>query len=280
MKTICEEDLIAYHLGELSRWETMQVRRRLERDPLLAAESEEIAATLRAFCCDPAPAASDAMVERSWERVRGSLGVLEAPRRSKKVWAWSAAAAGVMAVLLFAVVAEMPTSKGGNHPPVQTASSQIAAEKSWSQRLVDEMRRHKTAATPYNNHPGPLTTAPVDAVAEDPALATHLDAAERVLTEVSHTDGPLGQDTREQVHRLLLENAVYHQSAEKHGDMATAAVIDDLGRVLISLDAEPTLAETQRQAQNPDAFRLQMNLGGVLLDLRILHHNDKPSVGQ
>src|SRR6185312_12042264 len=42
MKTVREEDLIAYHLGELSRWQRMQMRRRLERDPELAAESEEI----------------------------------------------------------------------------------------------------------------------------------------------------------------------------------------------------------------------------------------------
>ena len=278
MKTVGEEDLIAYHLGELSRWKAMRLRRRLERDPVLAAESEEIAATLRVFCCDPAPAVPDAMVERSWQRVRGSLGVLEAPPRSKGVWAWSTVAAGAAAVILLAVVTDVPGSHGGP-PPVKTASNQVAAVKTWSQRLVDELHRHKTAAAPYNNHPGPLTTAPVDAVAEDPALATHLDTAERVLTEVSHTDGPLAEDTREQVHRLLLENAVYHQSAAKHGDMATAAVIDDLGRVLISLDAEPTVHETHG-AQTPDAFRLQMDLGGVLLDLRILHHNDKPSVGQ
>ena len=132
---------------------------------------------------------------------------------------------------------------------------------------------------PYNHRPGPLTVEPADAVAEDPALATHLDTAERVLTEVSHTEGPLPSETREQVHRLLLENAVYHQSAEQHGDMATAAVIDDLGRVLISLDAEPN-AEQKEHTNNPDAFRLQMNMGGVLLDLRILHHNDNSHGGQ
>ena len=125
---------------------------------------------------------------------------------------------------------------------------------------------------PYNNRPGPLTTEPVDVVADDPALAAHLDTAERLLTEVSHTDGPLQPETREQVRRLMLSNAVYHRTAEQHGDLATAAVIDDLGRVLISLDAEP--------AHDPDALRVHMNLGGVLLDLRILHHNDSPKAGQ
>jgi hypothetical protein len=159
---------------------------------------------------------------------------------------------------------------------VKNASDQTASPQNWSEKLLNELHRQKANAVPYNNRPGPLTTAPVDAVAEDPALATHLDTAERVLTEVSHTDGPLHAETREQVHRLLLENAVYHQSAEQHGDMATAAVIDDLGRVLTSLDAEPENGELKEHEKNPDAFRLQMNLGGVLLDLRILHHNDSP----
>jgi hypothetical protein len=279
MKTVREEDLIAYHLGELSRWERMQMRRRLERDADLAAQSEEIAATLRAFACDSVVSETEAALDRSWERVCGSLGVLEPAQRRGKTWVWAGAGVVAIAAVVLAVVMQLP----GNHvqsPVVQTASNGAVAVKSWSRNLLQELHTHKPVGTPYNNRPGPLTTAPVDAVAEDPALARHLDTAERVLTEVSHADGPLQQGTREQVHRLLLENAVYHQSAEQHGDMATAAVIDDLGRVLISLDAEPTSAETQQRASNPDAFRLQMNIGGVLLDLRILHHNDKPAVGQ
>jgi hypothetical protein len=270
MKRTTDEELIAYHLGDLSRWRRMQMRRRLERDAELAAQSEEIAATLRAFS-DPAPVVSEAALERSWQRVRGSLGVLEAPRRSR-IWVWSASSASIVAVLLLAVVVETHGLLGGPPPPKTTANDS-GSPKNWSQKLLAELHRNKPGAQPYNNRPGPLTTAPVDAVAEDPALATHLDTAERVLTEVSHTDGPLQPATREQVHRLLLENALYHQSAEQRGDRATAAVIDDLGRVLISLDAEPLDAEQKERARDPDAFRLQMNLGGVLLDLRILHHN-------
>lgn len=271
-KPTTDEELIAYHLGELPRWRRMQMRRRLERDEELAAQSEEIAATLRVFCCDPAPVVSDAMLESSWQRVRGSLGVLEAPQRSRNGWAWATVAASLVAVVLLAVVAETHGGLTGPPPP-KTAVNGSDSPKSWSQKLLTELHRNKPGAQPYNNRPGPLTTAPVDAVAEDPALATHLDTAERVLTEVSHTDGPLQPATREQVHRLLLENALYHQSAEQRGDRTTAAVIDDLGRVLISLDAEPLSAEQKERERDPDAFRLQMNLGGVLLDLRILHHN-------
>jgi hypothetical protein len=277
MKTVREEDLIAYHLGELSRWQRMQMRRRLERDPELAAESEEIAATLRAFCCEPAPVVSEAQLDRSWERVRGSLGVLDAPQRVGRGWVWATAASSAVAIVLLAAVVTEPWSPVGR--PVKNAANETVLPQTWSQKLLSELEHHKKSAEPYNHRPGPLTVEPVDAVAEDPALATHLDTAERVLTEVSHTEGPLQPETREQVHRLLLENAVYHQSAEQHGDMATAAVIDDLGRVLISLDAEPNVEQKER-ASNGDAFRLQMNLGGVLLDLRILHHNDNSHGGQ
>jgi len=277
MKTVREEDLIAYHLGELSRWQRLQMRRRLERDPELAAESEEIAATLRAFCCDPAPVVSEATMDRSWERVRGSLGVLDAPQKTGRGWVWATAAVSVVAVVLLAAVVTAPWSPVGR--PVKNVANETVSPQNWSQKLLAELDHHKKTAEPYNHRPGPLTVGPADAVAEDPALATHLDTAERVLTEVSHTEGPLQPETREQVHRLLLENAVYRQSAERHGDMATAAVIDDLGRVLISLDAEPN-AEQKEHASNPDAFRLQMNLGGVLLDLRILHHNDNSHGGQ
>jgi|GEM_PF-1105045 len=279
MKSVREEELIAYHLGEMSRWQRMQLRRQLERDADLAAESEEIAATLRAFAADSVMPETEAALDRSWERVRGSLGVLDSAPRSRKALLWAGAGVVAVGALALAVVMQLP-SKHLPQPVVQTASNGAVAVKSWSQSLLQELHTHKPVATPFNNRPGPLTTAPVDAVAEDPQLAMHLDTAERVLTEVSHADGPLQQGTREQVHRLLLENAVYRQSAEQHGDMATAAVIDDLGRVLISLDAEPTSAEPQQRASDPDAFRLHMNIGGVLLDLRILHHNDKPAVGQ
>jgi hypothetical protein len=275
MKTFSEEELIAYHLGELSWWKQRLLRHRLEVDADLATESEEIAATLRAFSSDPAPVASEALLERSWNRVRRSLSVLDTPPRSRPAWMWAAVSVSAVTVIAIAAVIEIPRIHTVQ-VPAEAAANGVSPPRNWSQRLLGELRRDKPDAEPYNHRSGPLTTAPVDAVAEDPALAAHLDTAERVLTEVSHADGPLQPETREQVHRLLLENAVYHQSAEQHGDMETAAVIDDLGRVLISLDAEPLNVEKEHTA-NPYAFRLEMNLGGVLLDLRILHHNGSPN---
>ena len=277
MKIFSEEELIAYHLGELSWWNKKLLRRRLEVDVKLAADSEEIAATLRAFSANPAPAVSEALLERSWHRVRKSLTILDLPPRSWWSSTWAAislSAFAVIAVATIIAISHMRTK------PVVTAENTVSPARSWSQQLLGTMRRDQRDVKVYNHRPGPLTMAPVDAVSEDSALAAHLDTAERVLTEVSHTDGPLQPQTRGQVHRLLLENAVYHQSAEQRGDMEAAAVIDDLGRVLISLDAEPLNIERNQYKANPDAFRLEMSLGGVLLDLRILHHNDPPTEEQ
>jgi hypothetical protein len=87
-----------------------------------------------------------------------------------------------------------------------------------------------------------------------------------VLTEVSHQEGPMPAVTRHEVHRLLLENALYQERARSEGAYAEASVMDDLGRALTSLDADPP-----KTVSSLDAFRLEFNVGGVLFDLRVLH---------
>lgn len=265
---VTEDDLISYHLEELGWWKRQQVRRALEHDPALASASEEIAATLRAYCCEPAPVVTDEMVERSWQRVRGSLGVVEAkPKRHAWVWA-SAGVVAAAAVLL--VVVGLPPHKTGATPEAVTTASNTSAAPTLGGRILEELHlRHKPQQ--FNGRPGPLTTAPAD----EALMAQHLDQAERVLTEVSHVEGPLDRETREQVHGLLLNNALYHAKAEQHGDLAAASVIDDLGRVLTALDAEPEHATRKQEQHDPDAFRMEMSIGGVLLDLRILHDNTR-----
>jgi hypothetical protein len=271
MKIIDESELIAYHLRELSPLRMRAVKSALERDAALAAESEEIAETLRAFSGEAPPVVDAAMLERTWQTVRPSLAVLTPVERKRNWWPvalGAGLAAAMVAVLMVSfvhrigkpvVVATMnrPTA------PVETAQPAEVA-------VIHELQGAQTSPRRYNNHPGPLTTAPVGG---DPLLAAHLDSAERLLTQVSHADGPLPAETRSEVHHLLLENAVYQQSAQAHGDLTTASVMDDLGRVLISLDAAPP-----QTAQGVDDFRLRMNVGGVLFDLRILHDNKRSGV--
>jgi len=264
MKPFTEDDLIAYHLKDMPWLRRRQLQSALEKDAALAAESEAIAETLRAFGAEAPPAVDEAMLERSWQRVRPSLEVVSpAPHRARTLWMVGAgsalAGALVVIVALLMFVHRVPSQQdaaNGGQPGT------IAAR---AHDLLQELQGKTVGKT--SGQPGPQLIYP-DAIAEDPALAAHLDTAERVLTEVSHSDGRLQPETQLQVHRLLLENAMYYQSAETRGDMSTAAVIDDLGRVLTSLDAEP-----RESAHDEDAFRLQMKVGGVLLDLRILQHN-------
>ena len=79
--------------------------------------------------------------------------------------------------------------------------------------------------------------------------------------------------TRGQAHNLLLKNAVYVRNARDNGDLAEAAVLENFGRVLTTLDNEPSTAHSTLR------LRLEMNTSGLLLDIRILRQNDDLSQG-
>jgi hypothetical protein len=104
----------------------------------------------------------------------------------------------------------------------------------------------------------------------DPDLASHLDTAERLLTEVNHASGPLDETTRREAHQLLLSNALYLRKADADGDTVRSAVLEDLSRTLTALQHE-TGPDKPREGWH---LSLQMDTNGLLLDLRILEQND------
>jgi hypothetical protein len=233
MSHYSEEELIAYQLHESS--EEREIRAHLENCLPCAAVSDAVAETLRIYSAERVP---EPDFERNWERLRGNLTVLEPEpqglRRFARWWVWPVAGLACAALLLVAFVGVRI-----HRPPVTKPNYAI------------------------NGH-GPLTTQPVD-----PAIANHLDAAERLLTEVNHASGPLDDTTRSQAHDLLLKNAVYVRTAQDKGDYAEAAVLDNLGRVLTTIDNSPPEAPHSLLR-----FRLEMNTDGLLLDIRILRQND------
>jgi len=252
MRHFSEEELIAYQLDECEGAD--EIRLHLNGCDACSATSDAIAETLRVFSAEPVPAVD---FERNWQRVRGSLAVLEPESRRfdwlRTGWAWGAAGLAVTAVLVLAVLLGVYVRRGFVHKPNYA----------------------------INGH-GPLTTQPVDV-----AIAGHLDAAERLLTEVNHASGPLDDATRDQARDLLLKNAVYVSSAHEQGDVAEAAVLERLGRVLMTIDHEPNhesgngdakshAAQGKDDADGP-TFRLEMNTGGLLLEIRILRQNDEHS---
>ena len=236
MKHFTEDDLIAYQLQEGSN--DIAVRKHLETCPDCADLSESIAETLRVFSAEPVPQPD---LERNWQRLRGNLIVHSPQQRSlfdllRQHWMWPALGVATAALILLGVFG---------------------------------LQTHRARAPRPNyaiNGRGPLTTQPTGPVI-DPAIANHLDSAERFLTEVNNSHGPLDPTTREQAHDLLLKNAVYVQTARDNGDLAEAALLERFGRVLTTLDNEPPHQSTWR-------VRLEMNTSGLLLDIRILQQND------
>jgi hypothetical protein len=242
MKHFTEEDLIAYQLREGSN--DTAISRHLETCSDCADLSESIAETLRVFSAEPAPKPD---LERNWQRLRGNLIVHTPQRRNlfdllHQHWMWPTLGVAAAALILLGVFG---------------------------------LQTHRAPAPRPNyaiNGHGPLTTQPTGPVI-DPAIANHLDSAERFLTEVNNSHGALDDATREQAHDLLLRNAVYVQSARNNGDLAEAALLERFGRVLTTLDNEP---------QTPHGtlrLRLEMNTSGLLLDIRILQQNDDNSQG-
>ena len=232
MKHILEEDLIAFQLHESP--DDAGIREHLEACAECAAISESIAETLRVFSAEPVPLPN---MEHAWQRLRGTLpAISQGERRGFRLprWMWAASGVALAAMLLVAFLGVRV------HRGVERARPEFAIKRQ-----------------------GPLTEQPVD-----PAIANHLDSAERLLTEVNHASGPLDSATRSQARDLLLKNAVYVHKAHDQGDLAEASVLENLGRVLTSLDHEPS---------TPDGgwhIRFEMNTDGLLLDIRILRQND------
>ena len=254
MEHISEEDLIAYQMHEGA--DERSIHEHLEECAECARVSESIAETLRVFSGGPVP---EPDLERNWRRLRGNLSVLSTePRRFgwlRSHWMWPAAGLAVAALLLVAFIG-------------------VHLQHGFVRRPALAVKSH-----------GPLTDQPAN-----PALANHLDAAERLLTEVNNSSGPLDEAAREQAHSLLLKNAVYVHQARTGGDIAEASVLENLERVLTTIDNEPgdnqaRIHETSDSQTHGDetldshstlGFRLEMNTSGLLLEIRILRQNDTP----
>ncbi len=238
MTHLTETDLIAFHLNEPLPEGPGEaaIRRHLELCSDCAATSDAIAQTLRIFSPEPV---STPNLDHAWQRLRINLPALpQSPARPRRfAFLFRPAFGAACAAILVAAAIGLHFSH------------------------FHIIRTHTPVNTAINGH-GPLTTQPTD-----PAIANHLDAAERLLTEVDHASGPLDPEIRNQAHSLLLSNAVYTRTARERGDIAQAAVLDNLGMVLVTLDNSSPPESTLD-------LRVEMNTSGLLFEIRILRQND------
>ena len=101
------------------------------------------------------------------------------------------------------------------------------------------------------------------------AVGSHLDRSRVVLTEIAHRNGGAAADIsieRATAADLVADNRLYRQAAQRNGDAAVAAVLEDLERVLVEIASSPS------QASHDDLVRWrdQIDTKGLLFKVTVM----------
>lgn len=120
MKPFSENELIAYHLHELSPRRARALEEAIQSDPLLAAECAAYAAVLHSFKSDVPLDVDEETMDRNWSRIWSKLPV--APLRPAMLSRWLVPAMAGFAFAATAFVVFTRNTHGPVHKP-STASS-------------------------------------------------------------------------------------------------------------------------------------------------------------
>jgi len=167
-----------------------------------AAEFDSITRVLALVKEAPVPERGDDYGERVWTRLRWRLG---APSRRKQ-WQWLTVAAVMTMGVCTGVV------WNGRHAPKQIAQVHSAA-------------------------PPPSAATQNQRVLVF-VVSDHLEASERMLTDVSNADPKQTFDAEAQQQRaaeLVASNRIYRQTALQRGDERIASLLADLEPILVEL---------------------------------------------
>jgi len=103
------------------------------------------------------------------------------------------------------------------------------------------------------------------------AVGNHLEKSQLVLVEIANADPNGGafdaSSEQERARDLLAANRLYEQMARKQGDVAVAAVLDDLERVLVEVANAPEKVD----AKQLGALQNQIDNQGLLFKMRVLN---------
>jgi len=229
MKHPSPDELILYYYGESGA----AVGKHIGECRECGAEFEQLSRTLSSVACPEAPPRGEEYGSEVWTRVRPRL-----PGRTRAAPRWAvprrlAAAATVAVLLAAAFVAGRYTSRRRN-PPAP------AFEAGENARLPQKV----------------LVVA----------LGDYLDRSEMLLVEVAHTDRPIDLGTeRRYAGELVATNRLYRQTAERVGDAAADALLDQLERVLLQLAHAPEGATPADIRE----LRQEIESGGLLFKVRV-----------
>ena len=232
MNHLSQDELILHFYGEAPA----RTARHITECAECRAQFEELSRLLKAVPSPAVPERPDDYGAQVWNRIRAHLP--EAPAR--RAWwqipqRWGAIAA-VSALVIVAFLA------GRFYP---------------------------------GKAPVPQTTASTQQVRERVlllALGDHLDRSQMLLVELTHapTDGEVELSAeRQRADELISANRLYRQTAQSIGDTSTAAVLDELERVLVDIAHQPT---TLNEAQLQE-IQHRIESQGLLFKVRVVQSN-------
>jgi len=207
MQHLTEEQLVAHYYHDDDA--PAAANEHLASCAACTAEFDAISRVLALVTDAPVPDRGDDYGTQVWTRLRWRLG---APSRRKQ-WQWLAVAAVMgVGVCTGGVVWNTRHSPKGPMSTVATSTSSAVAGK--------------IAAAAQNQRVLVVV------------VSDHLEASERMLTEVSNADPKQTFDAAAQQERavdLVASNRIYRQTALQRGDERIASLLSDLEPILVEL---------------------------------------------
>lgn len=223
MKRFRDDDLILFRYGESPDAEA--IRAALADDPELARRYAELERLLDAADLVPEPEPIEGLEARIWRRVRPRLDAVPAPAAAWRpsFATWRLAALATMGVLVLALAFVLGRWSGPEVAPGEMARS-VEPESGFG----SDARERVLLAS----------------------VAGHLDASERLLTELVNRDDDRTHDAeRELAAALLSSNRLYRQAAARAGQRRIVMLLDQLEPVLLELANAPAGAGGDRGAR-------------------------------
>ncbi len=233
---LTDDDLILHYYGELDTNAAARVSDHLRACPTCHASFTTLQRVLTAVESAPAPEIADGFERTVWARLQPELGgrdgwwsrLVFSPARL----AWVAGIVMVVAAAFFA-------GRVSQHAPVAAPVESAAAQSGLRERVL---------------------------LAD---LGDHLDRSQMMLIELVSADTAVDVDLpaeRARAQQLVADNRLYRQTATANGNVALAAVLDDLEQVLVDVAAGPDTLS----AADLMEVRQRIESKGLLLKVRVL----------
>jgi hypothetical protein len=235
---LTDDDLILHYYGELDTNAAARVSDHLGTCPECHASFTTLQRVLTAVESAPAPEIAEGFERTVWARLQPELGDRRAGAWTSRLkfsparLAWAAGIVMVVAAAFFA-------GRVSQHAPVTAPVETAAALPGLRERVL---------------------------LAD---LGDHLDRSQMMLIELVSADAAGDVDLpaeRVRAQQLVADNRLYRQTATANGNVALAAVLDDLEQVLVDVAAGPDTLS----AADLMEVRQRIENKGLLLKVRVL----------